>query len=140
MKGVALLLALAATQVQAQVLLDPLKEYRVCPSVVRTGGGKVYRSKAVIRAYREIYPCPVTGQTRGACPGWAINHVIPLSRKGCDAVINLQWVPDSIKSCAKPDCIDRWERDYYTEPRGRINLSTEDQLRSWHNRPKEEQK
>lgn len=28
----------------------------------------------------------------GACPGWNIDHVVPLCRGGADAVWNLQWL------------------------------------------------
>jgi hypothetical protein len=90
--------------------LDRLKDYRMCGVVVRDTNGNIKRSSAVLTAYKKIHPCPSTGLTTGACPGWALNHSIPLACGGCDAVYNLTWTPDQIKSCAEPWCIDRYER------------------------------
>jgi hypothetical protein len=96
--------------------LDRLKDYRMCGVVVRDTNGNIKRSSAVLTAYKKIHPCPSTGLTTGACPGWALNHSIPLACGGCDAVYNLTWTPDQIKSCADSWCIDRYER--------KINAST----------------
>jgi len=74
------------------------------------------RSSTVVSAFRRIHPCPATGQTEGPCPGWAVDHVIPLAVGGCDAVFNLQWLPNEIKSCAGTVCKDRWERKIYKRP------------------------
>jgi hypothetical protein len=106
----------------AQVQLDPMREYRYCGPPKRNADGTIYRSRAVVRAFKKLYPCPATGKSDGVCPGWAINHTFPLALGGCDAVYNLDWMPTSIKSCARPECRDRWERDYFTEPRGVIVL------------------
>ncbi|MBK7352661.1 MAG: HNH endonuclease [Nitrosomonas sp.] len=71
------------------------------------------RKSAVVAAFKRIHPCPSNGQTEGPCPGWAVDHVIPLAVGGCDAVFNLQWLPNEIKSCAGTLCKDRWERKIY---------------------------
>lgn len=119
------LLALAlATQVipapgvRLSDTIDPLREYRICGVPERESDGDIARSATVLRAYRRLHPCPATGLSEGACPGWQINHVIPLASGGCDSVVNLQWVPVRIKTCGAPWCIDRWERRYYRVPRG----------------------
>jgi hypothetical protein len=36
-------------------------------------------------------PCPATGETRGACPGYVIDHRISLYCGGRDAPANMQW-------------------------------------------------
>lgn len=102
--------------------LDPLTEYRYCGPPARTEDGRIKRSREVLRAYKKLHPCPATGLSAGACPGWSINHTIPLASGGCDAVYNLDWMPNAIKSCARPECRDRWERTYYTDPRGVVTL------------------
>lgn len=97
----------------ASVFAGPLDETRYCtvtPS--RDADGSISRRADVIRAFRKIHPCPSTGLTTGRCPGWAIDHVIPLANGGCDAVSNLQWLPLELKTCAKI-CKDRWERRVY---------------------------
>jgi hypothetical protein len=38
-------------------------------------------------------PCPSTGATRGACPGWQVDHREALVCGGRDELGNLQWLP-----------------------------------------------
>ena len=71
------------------------------------------RKSSVVVAFKRIHPCPSTGEPEGPCPGWSVDHIIPLAVGGCDAVINLQWLPNEIKSCAGTLCKDRWERKVY---------------------------
>jgi 5-methylcytosine-specific restriction endonuclease McrA len=52
---------------------------------------------------------------RGACPGWEVDHVIPLACGGCDAVANMQWLPSGAKSTSSPLAKDRWERRVYCD-------------------------
>lgn len=92
----------------------PLEETRYCTVTPhRDADGSISRRADVLRAFRDLYPCPATGEKRGACPGWNIDHVIPLAVGGCDAVSNLQWLPTAIKRCAGEACKDRWERWVY---------------------------
>ena len=90
--------------------LDPLQEVRYCGPPKRDASGTIIRSQQVLAAFQKIHPCPSTGNTKGACAGWAKNHTLPLACGGCDAVFNLAWMPVDIKSCAGPHCIDRFER------------------------------
>lgn len=64
-------------------------------TVARAGCPPTHRSQAVLRAFQRRVPCPSTGQTRGACPGWVKDHIIPLclgaEAGGVDTVPNLQW-------------------------------------------------
>lgn len=41
--------------------------------------------------FLKQHPCPVTGKSRGACPGFVVDHVTPLCAGGADAPINMQW-------------------------------------------------
>lgn len=79
----------------------------------RDADGSIKRSRAVLREFQRIHPCPSTGKTTGACPGWHLDHVVPLVCFGLDAVQNLQWLPVELKSCAGALCKDRWERRVY---------------------------
>jgi hypothetical protein len=56
-------------------------------------------------AFRAGHPCPATGLTRGACPGFVIDHSEPLCLGGADAAFNMAWQ-------ARPESLvkDRLER------------------------------
>lgn len=51
------------------------------------------RDPRVVREFKRLQPCPATGKPRGRCPGWVIDHVVPLCAGGADAIENLQWQP-----------------------------------------------
>src|ERR1019366_2456204 len=36
-------------------------------------------------------PCPATGSTAGPCPGYGVDHIMPLKRGGADSPENMQW-------------------------------------------------
>ena len=38
-----------------------------------------------------MHPCPSTGKTYGACPGYVVDHVQALKHGGADAPYNMQW-------------------------------------------------
>ena len=50
-----------------------------------------HRSRAVARKFQREHPCPSTGRTSGACPGYWKDHIVPLACRGPDTVSNLQW-------------------------------------------------
>ena len=89
---------------------DIYSETRYFGQPIRNADGSIKRDPKVIREFKKIHPCPSTLLTAGACAGWAIDHVIPLACGGFDAVWNLQWLPDSIKSSNDPHAKDRYER------------------------------
>lgn len=91
--------------------------------IPRDSNGHIIRSSAVLREFKKLHPCPATHLRTGSCPGWQMNHVIPLASGGCDAIFNIQWMPVSIKTCSlntvttegvKVLCEDRFERQIYT--------------------------
>lgn len=49
------------------------------------------RSAAERHAFQRENPCPSTGERRGACPGYVIDHVRPLCAGGPDHRSNMQW-------------------------------------------------
>ena len=91
------------------------KDPRYCGPPARSESGRIERSKQVLNDFKRMHPCPSTKAHSGACPGWAIDHVIPLACGGCDAIMNLQWLPNNIKSGPEPDDKDRWERVIYCQ-------------------------
>lgn len=49
------------------------------------------RDPNVPRQYEKLHPCPSTGKTSGACPGYVRDHVTPLCKGGPDTTANMQW-------------------------------------------------
>jgi hypothetical protein len=99
-------------------------EVRVCfhdlASIPRNADGSIRRSNTARNAFIKAHPCPVTHLSAFPCDGWQIDHVIPLACGGCDAVWNMQWLPESIKKDrGHPDAKDRWELEVYCPARSR---------------------
>lgn len=42
-------------------------------------------------AFQKANPCPANGKTRGACPGFVVDHIRPLCAGGPDSGANMQW-------------------------------------------------
>jgi len=66
--------------------------------------GKYPGSAEAKQEFKRAQPCPSTGKSRGACPGYVIDHITPLKRGGADAPYNMQW---QTKEAAKQK--DKWE-------------------------------
>lgn len=108
MRSITLLvfLLLAASLVLAQ-------DARYCGPPARDEDGTILRSRALLKTFQALYPCPANGRSSGACPGWYKDHIVPLVCGGCDSVENLQWLPAELKTCRGTLCKDRWERRVY---------------------------
>jgi hypothetical protein len=59
--------------------------------VERDAHGRIARSQEARHQFKKAHPCPSTGASSGACPGYVIDHVQPLKRGGADAPSNMQW-------------------------------------------------
>lgn len=53
---------------------------------------RIERSAAARHAFVKTNACPSTGRHRLPCPGYQIDHVIPLCAGGIDKTSNLQWL------------------------------------------------
>ena len=53
--------------------------------------GRYVRCSAARAAFERDNPCPATGEPRGACPGYVVDHIVPLKRGGADLPSNMQW-------------------------------------------------
>lgn len=62
-----------------------------CVTCARDSSGHIKRDPEVRREFEANHPCPSTGRPSGACPGYVVDHVIPLKRGGPDATTNMQW-------------------------------------------------
>jgi len=72
---------------------------------LNTASASEHRSRAVTREFQREHPCPSTGRTSGACPGYRKDHIVPLACGGPDAVSNLQW-----QTISDARAKDAWER------------------------------
>ncbi len=50
------------------------------------------RNYAAKAEFKRLNPCPATAKKRGPCPGWEIDHVVPLKCRGDDLPANMQWL------------------------------------------------
>lgn len=66
---------------------------------------KTHRSAAAKAEFQHQHPCPATGSSRGACPGWVKDHIKALACGGADSPENLQW-----QTTADAKAKDKWER------------------------------
>ena len=62
-----------------------------CSTCIRDSNGHIKRSPEAKAEFKKSNPCPSTGKSSGACPGYIIDHVEPLKRGGADAPSNMQW-------------------------------------------------
>jgi hypothetical protein len=63
-----------------------------CVGCARDGAGRIQRSEAAKTTFERIHPCPSTGRTSGACPGYQVDHRQPLYKGGSDTPANMQWL------------------------------------------------
>jgi 5-methylcytosine-specific restriction endonuclease McrA len=77
---------------------------KAVPWVHRDSHGKIARDPRQTNAFKHQHPCPSTGKSSGSCPGYVIDHIVPLKRGGMDAPSNMQW---QTEGAAKQK--DTWE-------------------------------
>ena len=66
---------------------------------------RIKRSTSAKVEFKRQQPCPATGEPKGPCKGWVIDHIQPLACGGEDAPLNMQW-----QTVAEGKAKDRWER------------------------------
>ena len=109
-----------AVSIATSWALDTRVCYADTTQIPRDAAGTIERSVVARAQFVRDTPCPVNHQFTGACPGWSVDHVFPLADGGCDAAVNMQWLPLTIKSCAGVQCKDRWERRVYARPQKKL--------------------
>ena len=66
-----------------------------CLVLATDADAKRKRSSQAKRAFKKENPCPSTGFSKGSCPGYHIDHVIPLHNGGTDTPENMQWMTEA---------------------------------------------
>jgi hypothetical protein len=61
------------------------------PEATLLAASHIERSAKQVRAFRAANPCPATNEARGACPGFVVDHIVPLCAGGADHPQNMQW-------------------------------------------------
>jgi len=76
---------------RAYIPVEPLPLSVRCGYRLRDWRGRYIRCSAARAAFERDHPCPSTGQPSGACPGYVVDHIVPLKRGGADLPGNMQW-------------------------------------------------
>ena len=74
------------------------------PGVQRDAHGRIKRDPEQRAKFMHSHPCPSTGRTSGACPGYVVDHKQALKHGGRDDPSNMQW-----QTTAEAKAKDRWE-------------------------------
>lgn len=86
---------------------------RYCGEPERYESGRIKRNTAMLDEFAKVFPCPQTGEPVTSCPGWALDHVLPVALGFCDRQDNIQWLPWVLKAGRGKLPKDRWERKIY---------------------------
>lgn len=78
---------------------------KYCSSCRRDNRGREVRSAAAKHGFEALYPCPATGRSDGACPGYVVDHISPLACGGPDAPSNMQW--QTVAGAKEKDRVER---------------------------------
>jgi hypothetical protein len=87
-----------------KLLLLALMLFSLAACVARDGDGHIIRSPKAKYEFRNNNPCPATGEIKGACPGYVVDHIIALKRGGSDDQCNMQW-----QTTEDARAKDKWE-------------------------------
>jgi hypothetical protein len=74
-----------------RALAAPILAFTLALGAVNTEA-KQERSQAAKYDFKKENPCPSTGRSKGACPGYQIDHRRPLAAGGADNKSNMQWL------------------------------------------------
>lgn len=65
--------------------------FLVLIAIAAGANATTHRSYKAKEEFAAQHPCPATGKAIPHCPGYVIDHVVPLCAGGLDDPINMQW-------------------------------------------------
>lgn len=57
----------------------------------RDKAGHIKRNSHQVVLFKRQHACPANGATTGPCPGYVVDHIVPLCACGPDKPENMQW-------------------------------------------------
>lgn len=73
--------------------------------------GSPRRSSVAKAQFKRAHPCPGNGSTKGACPGFIIDHRQALCVGGSDTPENMRWMTtQAAKAKDKWECKSGWKK------------------------------
>ena len=78
MKSVILLTLVSALSIIPSATVEGHHSSRYAHDVPRDSHGRIVRSSHSKHEFEKSNPCPSTGRGSGACPGYVVDHIVPL--------------------------------------------------------------
>jgi 5-methylcytosine-specific restriction endonuclease McrA len=72
--------------------MDRIKTILLTIALLAIAAQSAERNSSERAAFMRLNPCPSTGEYKGKCPGYQVDHIIPLKCGGADAPHNMQWL------------------------------------------------
>lgn len=94
----------ASTQAEVSAAVSAASQ-RAPQEVPRDARGRIKRSTKAKRDFQRGQPCPSTWRSAGPCPGYQIDHTVPLACGGPDTPANMQWL--SLEAKRQKDRVER---------------------------------
>lgn len=74
------------------------------------------RSAEAVRIFRRHHLCPATQMYSPQCPGYVVDHIVPLACWGADEEANMQY-----QTLEEGKAKDRWELAVYCRSTGDVD-------------------
>ena len=93
--------------------LNPMIRVLLLAALLSPGlaDARIKRSQSAKVEFKRQQPCPATGEPKGPCKGWVIDHRIGLCVGGPDIPDNMMWMTvDAAKAKDRWECKPGWEQ------------------------------